>query len=239
MTSAVKSSSGLASGAGPPTDLGARDRAVTIYGFGWKAYILLSEALGDHPGARLLFCDGRLTFLVTSRRHDWFGERLGYLVGIVAHALKMTWEDAGQATFRREEMAVGIEGDKTYYFGGHADVMEGPVNIDLSKQPPPDLAIEVEVSHPADVAMTIYGRLGVPEVWRFDAEDWDFQIWLRQSDGSYQLSNVSKQVPPLTRDDLLDQLKLADQLGNARWFDQLMRWTHEVVVPRANPSSAE
>ncbi len=209
------------------------DRALTINGFGWKAYGILSDALREHSGARLLFCDGSLTFLVTSRRHDWFGERLGFLVGIVADALGVDWEDAGQATFRREDMSVGIEGDKTFYFRAHAEVMRGPVNIDLSTQPPPDLAIEVEVSHPADVAMTIYGRLGVPEVWRFDAEDWDFKIWLRQADGTYRTSQASVQLAPLSTADLLDQLKEADRLGNARWFNRLMRWAHDVIVPRA------
>ncbi len=62
----------------------------------------------------------------------------------------------------------GVEGDKTFYFGEHARTMKGPKDIDLDVQPPPDLAIEVEVTHSADDAVIGWGRLGVPEVWRFD-----------------------------------------------------------------------
>ena len=121
---------------------------------------------------RVIYVDERLTFLTASRRHEWFARRLAELVKAVASAAGIRWEDAGSATYRRREKEVGVEGDETFYFGAHAELMRGSVDVDLATQPPPDLAIEVEITHPADDALLVYGRLGVPEVWRFDVEDW-------------------------------------------------------------------
>ena len=78
--------------------------------------------------------------------------------------------------FDAKNMDAGLEGDKTFYFGEHAVLMRGPVDIDLDVQPPPDLAIEVEVSHSADAALVAWGRLGVPEVWRFQPKSSQFSI---------------------------------------------------------------
>ncbi len=95
-------------------------------------------------------------------------ERLGHLVVALADGLE---DVLGRRRFRDIPTAAkkgGVEGDKTFYFGEHAEKMKGPQDIDLDVQPPPDLAIEVEVSHSADDAVIVWGRLGVPEVWRFD-----------------------------------------------------------------------
>src|SRR5207302_5325881 len=141
---------------------------------------------------------GTLTFIKPSRRHEWFAGRLSELAVAVASGLGILWEDAGRATFRRDDLKVGVEGDKTFYFARHAEVMRGPRDIDLTVQPPPDLAIEVEVSHLTDEAMTVWGRLGVPEVWRFgpNAEQFDFR--LRGEDGIYTRFERSRALPGLT-----------------------------------------
>ena len=39
--------------------------------------------------------------------------------------------------------------------------------IDLTIDPPPDLAVEVDFTSPSDRKLGIYGCLGVPELWRY------------------------------------------------------------------------
>jgi Uma2 family endonuclease len=180
----------------------------------------------------MIYCDGKLTIMVKSREHDWYGERLGQLVVALAEGLQTLWEDAGQATFRRKEMNAGLEGDKTFYVGEHAEFMRGPKNIDLSVQPPPDLAIEVEVSHPADAAMEAWGRLGVVEIWRFDPVSEEFGFWLRQEDGSYAPFEQGAAFPTLTVEDVLEQMRRAAKLGAAKWHIQVRDWVRDVILPR-------
>jgi Uma2 family endonuclease len=198
----------------------------------WDAYVKISDALEEQPGLRMIYCDGRLDFVGKSRRHDWFAERLANLVLALARGLGIPWEDAGGATYRRKNRGAGLEGDKTFYFGDHAILMRGPVDIDLEAQPPPDLAVDVEVSHSAETAIVAWGRLGVPEVWRFQPKSAQLAICARKADGSYSHSERSLVFPTLTAADILAQLNLANQLGADRWNEQLETWVLDVIRPR-------
>lgn len=208
------------------------DQRVVLGQINWDQYVTISDALVDRHNPRMIYLDGGLTLLVTPRRHDWFAERLGFLVVSVADGCDILWEDAGQATFRREDLDAGVEGDKTYYFGDHAEIMKGPVDIDLATQPPPDLAIEVELTHPADVAVSAWGRLGVPEIWRFKVESFALSFWSRREDGRYERIDRSQGLPALTPGDVLGQLRLADSLGSSRWYAQLRDWVRGELRPR-------
>ena len=203
-----------------------------LRGISWDLYERVNDAMGEGRSPRMIFCDGSLTIVVTSRTHDWYAERLGDLVKGVAQGLGIAWEDAGQATFRRKDMNSGLEGDKTFYLAEHAELMKGPRNIDLEVQPPPDLAIEVEVSHPAEAAMAAWSRLGVPEVWRFDPVSDQFGFWLRQEDGRYESSDRGLGFSILTVADILDQMRLACDLGASQWHAQLRDWVRNVRLRR-------
>jgi Uma2 family endonuclease len=208
------------------------EQRLVLTGINWGQYVTISDALPDRPCLRLIYLDGRLTFLGTSRRHDRLAERMGHLVVAVANGCGILWEPAGQATFRLEGRGAGVEGDKTYYFGVNAERMLGPQDIDLTTQPPPDLAIEVEVTHPADEAMATWGRLGVPEVWRFGSDHGTLGFWLRRDDGTYAPAVRSAGLSVLEPGDVLGQLRLAEELGSARWYAQLDGWVRDVLVPR-------
>ena len=214
----------------PPASMG--EQKIDLSASSWGEYLRISDALVERRKPRVIYLEGRLSLLVTSREHDWLGERLSQVVVEVAEALGLIWEDAGQATFRREDVDAGVEGDKTFYFGDHAELMAGAANIDLSTQPPPDLVIEVEVSHPADLAVSIWGRLGVPEVWRYRAGDGAMTFWTHCEDGSYRSIPASLHLPGLMPADLAEQLRLADSLGAARWHVRFRAWVRDRFLPR-------
>ena len=209
-----------------------REPRFVLRNVGYGQYVTIADALPERRDVRLVYVDGRLTFLAPSRIHDWHAECLGDIVKAVASGCGIRWEPAGSATYRREDSGAGVEGGRTYYFGANAGLMRGPVNIDLSTQPPPDLAIEVEATHPADDSVVAWGRIGVPEVWRFDAPRWALSFWLRRDDGTYGPIDRSLVLPGLAPSDVLEQLRLADELGTSLWFVQLAGWVRDVIAPR-------
>jgi Uma2 family endonuclease len=208
------------------------EQRLVLTGVRWDQYVRVADTLGDRRGFRLIYCQGRLTLLTKSRPHEWFSRCLGHVVVAVASACGVDWEPAGETTFRREDMNAGVEGDDTFYLGPNAALMRGPQSVDLTVHPAPDLAIEVELTHPADDAMRAYGRIGVPEVWRFDAEAWSLSFWLRQDDGTYLQAPASRAFPALTPADVVEQLQHAERLGTRPWHDQLATWARQVVAPR-------
>lgn len=206
---------------------------LVLDGIDWDQYVTINDALPDRSGLRMIYIDGSLTFLTLSRRHDWLEDCLDKIVMVVALHCGIEQEVAGSATFRLEAEKVGVEGDRTYYFGPHAEIMRGPVDIDLSTQPPPDLAIEVEVTHHADKAIASYARIGVPEVWRYDARRKTLDFLVLGQDGSYQVATHSRSLPLLKPEDVLGQMKLAEEMGSfSRWFNQLNEWARLTILRR-------
>ncbi len=205
----------------------------------YSQYETINDAVVDRPDPRMIYAGGRLTLLSTSRLHDWFAELLGLLVTAVATGCGIEWEPSGQATYRHPDLDAGIEGDRVYYIGGNARLMGGPRDIDLSTQPPPDLAIEVEHTHPADDALIAWGRIGVPEVWRFDVRKRAVSFWLRREDGTYASADRSAALSMLRPSDVDEQLRLAEALGStSRWHAQLGNWVRvTLLLPRRDEPS--
>ncbi len=222
----------VAAASPPAVDIEMSDQRFSLGGIDWAAYVTISDALDEHSGVRLIYNDGRLTFVGKSRRHERLAESLDHLVLAIAVYLPIACEPSGEATYRRREKEAGIEGDRTFHFGANAERMQGMENYDFEVDPPPDLAIEVEASHPANDAIAAWGRLGVSEVWRFDAATFNCTFWNRRDDGTYEPVAFSRFLPMLQPSDVVDQMRRARELATPEWFRQLEEWVRDVIRPR-------
>jgi len=216
-----------------PPDFGSGEQCLVLYNVGWASYVAANDAFAEKAGLHMVFVDGRLTFSTCSRCHEWYTTRLADLIKAIADGVDFLWETAGRSTFRVEGKRCGVEGDATFYFGDHAEALSGPQEIDLTTQPPPDLAVQVEVGHAEDDAVAVWGRIGVPEVWRWNPAAWSFSIWrLRGTDGEYERTDASLGLPRLTAADVLAQMRDAAGIGFSRWRRQLPGWVAETLLPR-------
>jgi Uma2 family endonuclease len=216
------------------TEVDTGEQHIVLYGIDWEQYITINDAFPDRRGPRMIYIDGSLTILTLSRRHDWFVYYLDKIVTAIALGCGIEQEIAGSATFRLETEKIGVEGDRTYYFGANAEIMSGPINIDLATQPPPDLAIEVELTHSAKKAIATYARMGVPEVWHYEARRGTLAFLILGQDGSYQPAPRSRSLPLIMPEDVVGQLRLAEESGSfSRWYTQLPEWVRTTILPRA------
>jgi Uma2 family endonuclease len=166
---------------------------VVLYGIRWETYEAL---LGDltHRGPRLTYDEGSLQIMTPLFRHENYAEVLGRLVDIIAEELDIDYRAAGSTTFKRKKRKKGFEADRSYYVQ-HVAAVEGKMTIDLKTDPPPDLIIEVDITSSSIDNLSVYGGLGVPEVWRYDGEQ--FQVWRRKRDGTYRRATTSAAFPAL------------------------------------------
>lgn len=205
------------------------DQRLVLRGVRWETYTTIGDTLDRHREVRLVYLRGTLTFMVKSRAHEVFAERFGYFVGMVAVGLGRECEACGQMTLQRKDLDAGVEGDKTFYIGPNAVRMRGVKNVNLETDPPPDLAIEVEVSHPADEAIATYARLGIPEVWRFDAAESSVSFLRLADDGRYVATPRSSAFPELLPEHVTEQLKAAAELGQTAWLAGLVDWARATL----------
>lgn len=87
----------------------------------------------------------------------------------------------------------GLESDNCFYFQNEATV-RGRLDLDLRQDPPPDLALEIDITSKSLNRFPIYARLGVPELWCYDSGD--LKIYLLQN-GEYVESENSLVFPTL------------------------------------------
>jgi Uma2 family endonuclease len=155
----------------------------------WAEFEAIVAELGEKRGSRIAYCDRMLEIRMPLPEHELDKELIGDLVKLLIDELDLDCACYGSTTFKRKNLGVGVEPDQCFYIENAAQ-MVGKRQLDLTIDPPPDLAIEVDVT--SRTGLEVYQRLGVPEVWRF--EKGELRISLLQ-DGEYQDSIVSAQFP--------------------------------------------
>ncbi len=164
---------------------------VMFHNVNWQEFEAIIEEFGDHRAARLAYSQGTLEIRMPLPKHEVAKVIIGDLVKILLEELELDCESFGSTTFKREDMASGVEPDDSFYIQNHAQMI-GKERIDLNIDPPPDLAIEVDVT--SKTQLDAYEALKVPELWRY--EDGKLEINILQ-DGKYIKSEISPAFPNL------------------------------------------
>lgn len=178
----------------------------------WAFYEHLLAEIGDRP-FRVTFDDGSLEVMSPLRTHEKWKKRIARLIEMLSLELDITMATLGSTTFRRKDRGKGLEPDDCYYIQ-HAAAVEGKDELDLTVDPPPDLAIEIDITHRSIPRKPIYAALGVPEVWRFDARR--LTVLLLGPDGTYSAAAASLAFPflPMAKFESF-LLRLASEPQNA------------------------
>jgi Uma2 family endonuclease len=198
---------------------------VVLHGVGWEGYETMLKLVGDRP-VRLTYDRGDLELMVPSLDHERYKSLLGRLIETLTLELDLPCDAAGSTTWRKQLEDRGLEPDECYYLA-NAERVVGR-KVDLSVDPPPDLAIEIEISRSALDRLGIYAALGVPEVWRFDGEA--LRVEQLQADGTYQEVAVSPSFPFLPLNEVVRWLRLAETMGQTPWLRQFREWVREELA---------
>lgn len=187
----------------------------------WALFQEIARARGDRPAPRFTFVDGALELMRPSYQHESLARLTGLFVMMIARGLGRTCLGAGSTLWERAEMEVGKEPDGCFYLENEPRI-RGLANVDLDIHPPPDLAIEVEISRPLRDALRVYAALGVPEVWRFDGQS--LQFLHLENDGVYRRHALSRAFPTLREEDAFARLMLGDTMDQGAWSEEIETW---------------
>jgi Uma2 family endonuclease len=157
----------------------------------WEGYVAIRDGLGERP-VRVTYDRGELEIMSPSNRHENRKKLLGRLIEALTEEMGIDIYSSGSMTFQREDLLRGLEPDECYWVENEPNV-RGRDDLDLEKDPPPDLALEVEITRSALDRMSIYAALGVPEVWRWDGKTLIAHV--RTTRGTYRKSDRSKAFP--------------------------------------------
>jgi Uma2 family endonuclease len=183
-------------------------QCLLLSGVDWRTYSRLLWVFAERPGVRLTYDRGELEIMSPSLEHDDDGRFLGVLVFVLTEELGMPLKHGGSTTLRRRLRQRGIEADECFWIA-NAHRMAGRRRLDLRTDPPPDLAIEVDVTHSSLDRLAIYGALGVPEVWRLDGDTLTFHVL--GAGRAYAVAAASRSFPLVAPADLVGFLQQVRQ----------------------------
>jgi Uma2 family endonuclease len=164
-------------------DYGARVHAeerVILHGISWETFERILDEVGDNRGCRMAYDDGELEIMAPYFLHENSHLLIAQMVRILAEEMGLGLMSAGSVTCKRKDKSSGLEPDSSFYLKNAKHMRElfrkltpaqrKKYRLDLTKEPPPDLMIEVDISRSSMSKISIYESLGVPEIWRFDGE---------------------------------------------------------------------
>ena len=136
----------------------------------WEDYErLVSDLTASHARLRVTYDHGRVEIMSPLNEHEGYARFIDALVRAFAEHGKLKLESFGGTTWRRHQLQQGLEGDCCYYVT-NADRIIGKKAIDLESDPPPDIAVEIDITNESSSKVHIYAALKVGEIWLYDGK---------------------------------------------------------------------
>lgn len=214
------------------------DQCVILDGLNWKGYLTLLRLKGERCYPKIVYLDGTAWLMSPAFPHEMYKKRLGHFLMVVVEELDIPCIPAGATTYRRRKKRGGVEADESFYLE-HVPQIQIQIrakglkeNINLKTDPPPDLVVEVVWTHSAEASIPVYRRLGVPEVWAFDAPN--LRILVLGADGRYAESATSRAFPFLTAAEIANWITRPVEDSETDWMKAIRYWARDELVPRVN-----
>lgn len=165
----------------------------------WQQLENILEEMGEKSAARISYSYGWLEIIVPLPEHEKDKELIGDLVKILLDKLQIDFEPFGSTTLKNERSRQAVEPDSSFYIQNQASVI-GKNRIDLNIDPPPDLAIEIDIT--SRTRFENYEILGVPELWRHTQQGLEI---LLLKEGKYIKSESSPNFPDIPIVELVNE----------------------------------
>ncbi|WP_298919686.1 Uma2 family endonuclease [uncultured Nostoc sp.] len=165
----------------------------------WQQLENILEEMGEKRAARISYSHGWLEIMVPLPEHEKDKEYIGELVRVLLDKLQIDFEPFGSTTLKNERMRQAVEPDTSFYIRNQAAII-GKNRIDLNIDPPPDLAIEIDIT--SRTRFENYEILGVPELWRHTQQG--LEIYLLKEE-KYIKSEFSPNFPDIPIVELVNE----------------------------------
>ncbi|MEM7797165.1 MAG: Uma2 family endonuclease [Cyanobacteria bacterium P01_C01_bin.118] len=194
------------------------EQRVIFHNLTWDAYQQVLHALGTHRSARLIYDCGTLEITMPLEAHEFYSELIGRFIYFLVSEMGLKLKSMGSTTLDREDLEKGAEPDKAYYIQNQPKV--AGKTVDLSQDPPPDLVVEIDITHTDIDKLALYARMGVLEFWRYDGNVWRIYELV---DNKYRQVEVSPTFSFMLKEKLYEFLEQA-QLDEIEAEKTLRQW---------------
>ncbi len=172
---------------------------ISIHNISWEEFEAILENLGEKRNTRLTYYQGTLEIMSPLAIHERPHRIIASIINTILDSQGRDWDDFGSTTLKRPQIA-GVEPDTCFYIQ-NASRVQGCINMNLSIYPPPDLAIEADVT--SKTTLDAYIAISVPEIWIYKNQQLTINIL---NNNIYTQSSNSLVFPDLSITQLIPQL---------------------------------
>lgn len=196
----------------------------------WQQFQDILENLGESRSARLSYSQGMLEIMTPLPEHEDDKVILGDFVKAILEEMDVEFRSLGSTTFENEAMKQAVEPDDCFYIQNEA-LIRGKKRIDLEIDPPPELAIEIDIT--SRTKFNNYQNLGVAELWRYNGKTLEINVLQM---GKYVQSKTSLAFPNLSVADVLhDFVEQSKVKGRNATMKAFRAWVREQLARRKQP----
>ena len=196
------------------------NQKLILQGIDWDLYEKILDEFKESNGLHFAYDDGFLEVEVPLAKHEIPIRLLSDLISIICVEKDIDVKNFGSTTFRKRAKAKGCEPDTAFYIQNEQFV-RGKNDIDLSKDPPPDLVIEVDVTSPSLNKLPIYAALGIAEIWIYKGKNVEF---LKLVGEDYCKINYSIALPMLSDKQATEFLEKGLAESSTKWIKEIRDW---------------
>ena len=189
-------------------------------GVPWDEYELLLTELDGRSGIRVSYDRGRLEIVTVTHRHEMYTRLIDRIVYLCAERYDVDVENAGSTTFNDKGLQQGAEPDSCFYITNASKII-GKRHVDLTVDPPPDILVEIDISHGSKRKHQFYAQISVPELWVYDERRLHFY---ERTDSVYLKIPSSKTFPVLSSEKVSDFLKIGSTEGQSAALRAFRSW---------------
>jgi Uma2 family endonuclease len=193
-------------------------QSTILHDVDWSQFESILDDLGEKRKTRIAYLDGVLEIVRPLPEHERIKVLISNFVQVLLDELAIDFEGYGSTTFKAKAKRAGLEPDDCFYIQNNVS-MRGIRKLNMAIDPPPDLAIEVDVT--SKTKLDVYRTLGVPELWLYDKT---LKIYIL-SDGKYLESELSPTFGNIPVRDIIPQfLELSLSEGRSAAMRDFRAW---------------
>jgi Uma2 family endonuclease len=191
----------------------------------WQTFKAMLADMGSARNTRLAYDNGTVEIMAPLMPHESSNRFIEGLIVALCEELGLEVRRSGSLTLTRDDLGKGGEPDSSYYIQNESLVRDKE-NIDLEKDPPPDLVLEVEYSRPRVDKFRIYSAIAVPEFWRFNGNTLGIYTLSNGKYSEVELSPTFGCVPVREIPRFLQEAKKNGEMATTRAF---RAWVKEYI----------
>jgi Uma2 family endonuclease len=198
---------------------------VVLHGVTWELYEKLLELL-DEQHVYLTYDGGELELMSPQPKHEHYKWTISRWIVVMAIELSLNVRPGGSITFRRKDLKKGLEPDDCFWIANEPAIRDKSY-VDLETDPPPDLALEIDITSSSVNRQAIYAALGIRELWRYNGKE--LRAFQLQPDGTYVQHDKSLSFPFLPLKDFQQFFERPKGIAEGEWITSFQKWVCEKV----------